>query len=209
MKKLLLMLKGIMLILTLCLFSCSQTLQPVSSGVLEPLSANEGYLLFGINSDNYIKKINFSNLERSLSYAPNNAEQEEAYFLAKVPVGSYYFSSIDTGLGEYDVFDGYKWQFNVVANTVNYVGHIEIDEFMRSRDCNCRKIILANKSSVALDYLTAHYPDVLETLAISYQGPESDSFIEYIAPALKAHLKLTNAKAQQKGNVNKVAHDEP
>lgn len=180
------LLKVIIIISSLTLFSCSQRLVTMNEDDIISQKASEqyGYLLFGVNTESYIEGVYFSGTKRKLKYQPSSADQENTYFLSKVPIGNYHFTDIDTGLREYSLYDEYNWDFTIKANTINYVGHFEINERKYDRTCNCASMVLVNKSSQALEHLMSQFPKAITDIAVSYQGPEEDDYIAFILPAL-------------------------
>lgn len=182
---------ALLFITALSLVACSNTITPIDKNTarFEGKPSIQGYLLFGVNAQAHIKQIAFTGRGEIFSYAPDNANQENSYVLAKLPVGDYSFSDIETGLREHELYDEYQWNFSVKANRVNYVGHLEINDRTLDRTCNCAQIHLVNKSSQALEYLLTEYPNAVKNLEISYQGPEEDGFIDFLSLALKTFQK--------------------
>ncbi|MDU0353669.1 hypothetical protein RS130_06745 [Paraglaciecola aquimarina] len=160
---------------------CARTIVPVIESSKQNsavLSANQGYILFAVQSDSYIEKVNIGGL-RPLVYRPKSSGKLDTYILAAVPPGNYYFSSVETGRGEFDSDDEHDWDFKIKANAINYVGNLEL--LSRYKWCEyCFRVELSNKSSFAIEYLESEHPQLLNQYDLVYQGPGSDNFFEYI-----------------------------
>lgn len=161
------------------LTSCSHTLTPMDGASSAKANTNSvtGYLLFAVQSEAYIEKVNILGAI-SLSYSPNNDKQENAYILAEVPIGYYKFTGVKTGMYEIKANSEHTWSFNIESNTINYVGNLEL--LSKAKWCdNCFRLELANKSSFAIEYLESTHSELLAKTPLVYKGPGKDDFIEF------------------------------
>ena len=137
------------------------------------------YILFAIDSDDYIEELTISG-EETLHVTKVNTDDLITYYLLEADEGSYYFSRIKTGLGKVKLDSDYSWEFEVVKNKVNYAGHMEINrEYIGALNGGYSHVALANKSSFAIEYLKKQHPLLFDKKSLVYQGPGKDDFIAF------------------------------
>lgn len=150
----------------------------IAAEKLKPLGKNDGYLLFSVKTQSQIEHIKIRG-KKWLNYELKDITDDARYFMTKTQAGDYYFSDIETGLGEIELDSEVDWSFTVEANAISYIGELKITEYTYSVFSYKELIELENKSSFAIEHIQQNYPKLFNSLKIKYTGPGDDPFIEF------------------------------
>lgn len=149
------------------------------SSTVYALEKDKTYILFAIDSDDYIEELNISG-EASFTVEKLNTDTLIKFYLLEASAGDYYFSSLKTGIGKARLNDDFSWDFDVVKSKVNYVGHMEVNlEYIGTLHAGYSRVELANKSSFAIEYLKSNHSELFDKKNLVYQGPGKDDFIDF------------------------------
>ena len=166
---------SLLLVMSLFLSSCAivplKTIKEDKNALKN--SAEQGYLLLAINTDVRISSVE---LKSDSSFTLNDFVwlNDRNYFFAPLPKEQYTLTKINlfyNGYYELD-FDDVSFSFNIAPNQINYGGELRIKRGYGGS----ASFELINRSSLALEFLEAKYPNILSEKQVIYQGPGNDDF---------------------------------
>lgn len=131
----------------------------------------------GVNNKLHLEKITISG-EKNLHLSNSDLRSGSRYILASVPSGDYYLKNAKISHYWRFDFDASNWQFSIKPGKINYIGDIVIDNpgYLRGNET----FEFINRSSYALEFLESEFPRLLESSKVTYAGPGTDNFIEFI-----------------------------
>ncbi len=137
-----------------------------------------GYLLIGVETSLDLQNILLTGTKR-IQFTKEDLKAGSNYILVDVPAGKYQIS--DVKFGRYICFeltDGY-WDIDVKPNKINYIGNLQVEGYRWFGWVSQAKILLNNRSTVALQYLEEKFPTLLNAHQLNYGGPGEDHFFEF------------------------------
>ncbi|MCJ8268579.1 MAG: hypothetical protein MJK04_04165 [Psychrosphaera sp.] len=158
---------------------CATKITSIKADLPINIKSNEGYLMLAIDTN-----VNLINLRLGGKKSPEFQREDlrvgSNYLLTSLPAGQYYLRSIGSR-GIYHrnnhKLDGDELKFTIKPNQINYVGTVHLRKAVWSPSS---RFILINQSSLAFEYLQQHFPKLLASQGISYQGPGEDNFFDVI-----------------------------
>ncbi|WAJ72434.1 hypothetical protein [Catenovulum adriaticum] len=190
---------------SLSLLACSVAIKPSTQIDIHDKQGKQytGYILMGFDTLSHIEAVHIDGVI-NLTYEPDSAQLDNQFVLAQVPIGSYTFTQVETGIKKYELNDELKWDFDVSPGRINYIGNLEIQEHLMLGYYQKNVVELVNKSSFAIQYLQATKPSLLKNIKLVYQGPGNDTFIDYVQNQFYLNASLAmpnNASARSSAEV--------
>jgi hypothetical protein len=139
-------------------------------------SINVGYLLIAVETDRSLKAIEIDG-PRDIALSHLDLTSGSNYILVDMPAGEYEITRIEiNGFYSLTLLDPKLWKVEVQANTVSYVGDLEISASgFWSRTSSVK---LMNRSAEALQLMQEQYPNIMEQRLMTHGGPGDDYFLE-------------------------------
>ncbi|MEJ2417318.1 MAG: hypothetical protein P8Y45_10390 [Exilibacterium sp.] len=136
----------------------------------------EGYLLLAVDTSINLDFIHITGT-KSARLTSDDLQKGSRYILIKLPAGNYEFNKIQlSNVYNYSMKSDI-WRFEVKENAVNYIGNLMV----RHYDFGSRAYFeLINRSSFALQYLNAEFPNILNGRTVEYGGPGEDDFFSTV-----------------------------
>ena len=138
----------------------------------------KGYLLIGVETSHSLRNINIGG-PRSIRLSHKDLRGGTNFILVPLDAGIYKVE--DVGFSQYmsaKLRDEDDWSFTIKAQTISYVGHLEISS--RSQFAKYLSIELVNRSTEAIDFITVNFPSIYKTQALYYGGPGEDDYFDFI-----------------------------
>ncbi|WP_111640366.1 hypothetical protein [Marinimicrobium alkaliphilum] len=167
----------------LLLAGCATKLSPLQEDALHPLTDKSGLLVLAVDSNISLYELRITG-NRTLLFNKDDLTRGTHYLLVEVPAGQYRIANIGLSANitvRLD-FDRDLWRFEVQPGTINYVGHLR----MNNRHLLGSDILLTNNASLALEHLEEHFPLLLSSHAINYSGPGEDNFFQIVGAGKEA-----------------------
>jgi hypothetical protein len=167
------------LFLLFLLSACATTVTSIDQTQHKALAQGSGFLLLGIQTNRNLKSLHIDG-PKDIILTAKDMKAGTQHLMIDLPVGTYTVSKIK--LGNYSrvyMDDEQLWQFEVKANKISYVGHLEVVKtgywyaYVESE--------LVNRSAEALSFLHESYPAILSDHPVTYSGPGNDNFFEFLA----------------------------
>lgn len=165
----------------LSLVGCASTVQKISNDTQADLTNNMGYALIPIYRNTAIHQIRISG-EKYIQFDALDLKNEMTYSMIPLPAGQYRYDEIR--LNKYTVIDDFDINvdhlgFEIRAGVVNYVGHLIVNNHSNSSNTYRLSYEIQNNSSIALEHLEKHYPNIIEKYNVIYNGPGTDDFFSF------------------------------
>jgi hypothetical protein len=138
----------------------------------------KGYLLIGVETNYSLRNINIGG-QRSIRLSHKDLRSGTNFILVPLDAGTYEVE--DVGFNRYmsaRLRDEDDWSFTIKAQTISYVGHLEISS--RSQFSKYLSIELVNRSTEAVDFMTVNFPNIYSTQTLYYGGPGEDDYFDFI-----------------------------
>ncbi|WDE00598.1 hypothetical protein [Thalassomonas actiniarum] len=172
-----------LLLATALLCSCATRVTSLQNDQNLVLKQGKGYVLFGIQTNQNLKTINISG-PQNIQLTSKDIKEGTNYLLVDIEAGTYTIDRLMLDNYWELVFDDEEsWQFDVSADEISYVGHLEV--VRRGHWYPRINIELVNRSSEALEFLEENYSNILMTNSVVYGGPGQDRFFEFLAAQLE------------------------
>lgn len=169
---------------TLLLSSCASTVATVKVDQTLQVSATDGYVLIGIDSNSSLDRIDIRG-KKSIRLAQQDLRPGSNYLLFQLPAGDYYFSYVSLGYQRGFVLDDPDlWGIQVQPSRINYVGDLSFQT--RGVFGNRAAIELFNRAASAYQFLSERFPQVLASHQLAYGGPGEDFFLPFMQQQLQA-----------------------
>jgi hypothetical protein len=170
----------------LLLSSCSAKISSIKSDKDEYLMISEGYLLLEISTNRNLEKILISG-EKKIVLTRKELRAGSNYILTNLPAGDYQIEKVYTSAYFRFLFDEKIWSFHVEPNVISYIGTLEV-----RKSWFFSYFELINNSSLALEYLEEHFPNILGSRKIVYSGPGEDRFFDLVNDVKNLPIKEIN-----------------
>lgn len=175
---------SLFLITLLWLTSCATQVTSIKQDKDRVLESGRGYVLLGLQTNRDLKSISIDG-PQNIKLSSADIKQGTNYLLVDLEAGIYTVDKVR--LDNYwrvKLDDEEYWTFEVMADQISYVGHLEIVRrgYYWSPSTSTE---LVNRSSEALQFLEEKYPKLLASRSITYGGPGNDNFFQYLAASEK------------------------
>lgn len=157
--------------------ACASKVNNIKSDADRNLSADQGYVLLGIDTNRDLYQIILDGPTRIKLTAEDVAEGD-SYILADLEAGEYSIDRLFIDKYRYYRFDEEdNFKFTVHPGSVSYVGHLET---VTSGYWNPRTYLqLDNRSAQALVFMQENFPNINDKRKLFYGGPGEDSFLAF------------------------------
>ena len=146
------------------------------------LSDREGYVILRVvvngesprfnNIPTGIKSIDVKGAKRQTI---EGIYQGQNSYLVKLPAGKYEWSKLFLSNGVMDLEDS-KFEFDVIANKINYGGDLLIDIVGGYQT----RLDYANRASFARTFMEREYQELLQQFDMVYTGLSRDSYFDFV-----------------------------
>lgn len=166
-----------LLVLACSIFGCATNVTSIKVDADKNLKAGRAYVLLGLETDRDLKKISISG-PQNISMSHKDLKQGSNYLLVDLKAGTYTIDRVHLDSYWRVYFKEEYWQFTVSPDQISYVGHLELVN--HGYWATHTETVLANRSSEALEFLEDKYPNILANRKLTYGGPGSDNFFDYV-----------------------------
>src|SRR5688572_22105995 len=149
------------------------TSRPIDPGDAVGLGPNEGLLVVHVRTNVPIVSVDVGGV-----IAAEDVPEGTAVRLIGISAGTYRWEQIQVPGGSFVFSDHLRLRFRVDPGVINYVGMIDV-----AREGLSLRMDTLDRTSMALEQLRRHHPDLLASYPMIFSGAARNVFLERYVPA--------------------------